>query len=96
MEREAIAVQSVKDLQASGKRWLEDVLGRHLEENQRVFIMVFTPGVIPSDAARREALAGLEATWADVEKHRKEHGIDDKDFDSAVDEAMRHLRPNNS
>lgn len=93
MEREPVAVQSVKDIQASGKRWLEDVLGRQLESNQQVFIMVFTPGVVPSDERRREALAGLERTWEQVEKHMKAHGITADEFDTAVDEAMEHVRP---
>lgn len=93
MEREPVAVQSVKDIQASGKRWLEDVLGRHLENNQQVFIMVFTPGVVPSDERRREALAGLEKTWERVEKHMKDRGNTADEFDAAVDEAMEHVRP---
>jgi hypothetical protein len=93
MEREPITVQSVKDIQANGKRWLEDVFGRHLQDSEKVFIMVFTPGVTPSAVARQEALAGLEATWAQVDKHRREHGISDEEFDAAVDEAMEQVRP---
>src|SRR5438128_1151946 len=57
MEHELLTVQNVKDLQAHGKRWLEDVLGGHLKENQQVFIMVFNPDVEPDEATRRQALA---------------------------------------
>jgi hypothetical protein len=52
MEHEPLTIQSVKDLQDSGKRWLENVLGQHLKENQQVFIMVFTPGVEPDEASQ--------------------------------------------
>src|SRR5207249_3964395 len=55
MEHELLTIQNVKDLQDGGKRWLENVLGQHLRENQQVFIMVFTPGVEPDEAARRGA-----------------------------------------
>jgi hypothetical protein len=92
MEREHIAVQNVKDLQTSGKHWLEDVLGQRLRDNQQVFIMVFTPGVVPSDAARREAIPGLQQTWDQVERHQREHGITGEEFDAAVDEAVQDIR----
>src|SRR5438067_11337253 len=92
MEREPIAVQSVKDIQATGKRWLEEVLGHHLGDNQQVFIMVFTPGAEPTEAARAQARAGLEQTWERVEKHMQQHGISEAEFDDAVDEAMKQVR----
>jgi hypothetical protein len=92
MEHDPIAVQSVKDIQDTGKRWLEGVLGQPLRDSQQVFIMAFTPGVIPTEAARRDARAGLEQTWARVEKHLNEQGIKAEEYDAAVDEAMRHVR----
>lgn len=91
MDRE-IALQSVKDIQPTGKHWLEDVLGQHLRDNQQVFIMVFTPGAEPTETARARARAGLEQTWSRVEKHLQEHGISEADFDEAVDEAAREVR----
>ena len=92
MERDLLTVQNVPDLQDSGKRWLEAVLGQHLQGNQQVFIMVFTPGVEPDEATRRQALAGVESTMAEVDKNLSEHGVSDEEFDAAIDEAMKHLR----
>jgi len=34
-----LRIESVKNLQAGGKRLLEDILGQQLQENQKVFIM---------------------------------------------------------
>lgn len=71
---------------------MEGLLGQHLSDNQQVFIMAFTPSVVPGDTARQKARAGLEQTWERVRRHRREQGITDQEFDDAVDEAMRHTR----
>jgi hypothetical protein len=89
---ELLTVQKVKDIQDSGKRWLEDMLGRHLKENQQVFIMVFTPGVEPDESTRRQALASVESTMGQVEKNLAHQGVTDEEFDAAVDEAMEDVR----
>jgi len=93
MEQSAIAVESVKNLQASDKRVLEDILGQKLQENQQVFIMVLSPGTEPDEAARQKARAGLEATFQRTQAYAHERGIADQDIDAAIDEAMEHVRP---
>ena len=92
MKNELLSVQNVKDLQDSGKRWLEGVLGQHLKESQQVFIMVFTPGVEPDEATRRQALTNVERTMAEVERNLTEDGVTGNEFDAAVDEAMEDVR----
>ena len=92
MEQSLIAVESVGNLQAGNKRWLEDVLGQQLQENQQVFIMVLSPGSEPDEAARRKARAGLEATFQKTETYAREHGIEGGEIDAAIEEAMRHVR----
>ena len=92
MEHEPLAIQNVKDLQDNGKRWLENVLGQHLKENQQVFIMVFTPGVEPDEALRRQALASVKQTMTHVESNLAEPGVTGEEFDAAVDEAMEDVR----
>jgi hypothetical protein len=92
MQHELVTVQNVRDLQEGGKRWLEEVLGQHIAENQQVFVMVFTPGIEPDEAMRRRALAAVEQTMATVEKNLAEQGVTDEAFDAAVDEAMEHVR----
>ena len=92
MENELLTVQKVNDIQDSGKRWLENVLGRHLKDDQQVFVMVFTPGVEPDEATRRQALATIKQTMIKVEKNLSEQGITEEEFDAAVDEAMEDVR----
>ena len=96
MEHELLTVQKVNDLQDNGKRWLENVLGEHLKENQQVFIMVFTPGVLPDPASRLTSLASVKQIMAQVEKTLAEDGVTDEQFDAAVDEAMEYVRPRES
>jgi hypothetical protein len=92
MENDLLATQNVAELQDSGKRWLEGVLGKHLQHDQQVFICVFTAGAEPTEATRRQALAAIENTMADVEKNLSEHGATDDEFDEAIDKAMEHIR----
>jgi hypothetical protein len=93
MQLELHTVQNVKDLQESGKRWLEGVLGQDLRENQQVFIMVFTPGVEPDEASRGQARAGLERTFQKTAEYAETHCVADGEIDAAVDEAMQQVRP---
>jgi len=93
MEKSPIAVESVKNLEANGKRLLEDILGHQLQENQQVFIMVFSPGAEPNDAACGHARAGLESTFAKTTAHAQQHGFADEEIDAAVLEAMDYVRP---
>jgi hypothetical protein len=92
MERPAFAVESVRDLQAGGKRLLEDILGQPLQENQQVFIMVLSPGIEPDESARAQARAGLEATFQKTEAYAQEHDVSGEDIDAAIREAMDHVR----
>lgn len=92
MENELVTVQKVHGLQDNGRRWLENVLGEHLNENQQVFIMVFTPGMQPDDATRRQALASVKQTMSAVENNLSAAGVSQDEFDAAVDEAMEDVR----
>ena len=93
MEKSPVAVESVKNLQAGGKRLLEDILGQQLQENQQVLIMVFSPGMEPDDAARRRARTGLEETFQKTAAYAQEDGIAEEEIDAAIQEAMDHVRP---
>jgi hypothetical protein len=93
MERVPITVESVRNLQASDKRLLEDIVGQPLQDNQQVFIMVLSPGSEPDEAARRQARAGLEAVFQKTAAHASEHGIAEDEIDAALQEAAQQLRP---
>lgn len=92
MQNEFVAVQNVKDLQNTDKQWLENLLGHHLEQNQQVYIMVFTPGIEPDATAKRHGLAVMQQTWNHVEGNLQDKGVTGGEFDAAIDEAMQQLR----
>jgi hypothetical protein len=93
MEPMPVIVEDVKNLQPNGKRLLEGLLGQQLQQNQQVFIMVLSPGSEPDEDARRRARAGLEITFGNTAAYAQQHGIEDKEVDAAIREAMDNVRP---
>ena len=85
-------VHNVRDIQDGEKRWLENLLGQHLEDSQRVFTMVLTPGIMADDETRRRAATNMERTFERTDAHAREQGITPEEADAAVQEAMDHMR----
>jgi hypothetical protein len=92
MKRSPIAVESVSNLPADDKRLLEGMLGQELEKDQQIFIMVFSPGTEPDEAARSRARAGMEETFRRTEAYARAHQVSDEQVDAAIEEAMREVR----
>jgi hypothetical protein len=83
---------NVKDIQESGRRWLEQTLGQPLQEDQQVQIQVVEATSVSDEANRRQAWAELERTFAKSVAFAEQHGISEQDIDEAVDEAVEHVR----
>ena len=82
----------VSDLTGDERRSVEHLLGQPLQENQQVYILAFTPGVVPDEKTCQRALTSMRQAFAAAERHAQAHGIDDSEFDAAVDEALEHVR----
>jgi hypothetical protein len=87
---------NVGDIKGDHRRSIEDLVGRSLDEDARVYIMVYKAGVVPDADTRREAREGLRQTFAKTKAYAAEHGITDDEADAAVDEAMEHVRGRHS
>jgi len=85
-------VRDAKAFQGNERRWLEDSLGQSLREDQKVFIMAFTPGVPPDGTARQKAKKSLHQIFSKAEAHARQNGITQQQIDEAIDEAMSQER----
>lgn len=83
---------SVSEMAGDDRRSVEHLLGRALEEDQQVYILAFTPGVVPDEQTRRDALASMQNTFAQAERHARQQGVSDDAIDEAVDEASDRIR----
>ena len=83
---------NVGDIDNEERRSLEQLLGQKLQDNQQVYIIAFTPGIVPDDETRRRAVTNLRKIFAKTEQYAKEHGITDEAIDGAVDEAVENVR----
>ena len=88
---ESNALRNVGDLQDDKKRLLEDLLGVELEAGQEIFIMAYTPGLVPDAATRKAALDRLRSLIAEAQANVQKQGIKPGDSD-AIDEAMERIR----
>jgi len=82
----------VNDIPEPDRRSLENLLGRPLQTDQQVFVMVFSAGKAPNEAERRAATERIRHTLDTVDRHRAAHGITDDELEAAVDEAMDQVR----
>jgi hypothetical protein len=83
----------VNDLSEPDRRLLENLLGHPLLADQQVFVIVYSAGELPDEAARRAAAENIRRTLDKIDRHRMASGITEEEIDAAVDEAMDHVRP---
>jgi mannose/cellobiose epimerase-like protein (N-acyl-D-glucosamine 2-epimerase family) len=88
---ENISINLARDLPASARSAVENLLGRSLRDDEEVSVMALDPHPAPSGEAR----------WASADRLRsaldqlalKAQNVANGEVDEAVDEAMNHIRP---
>ena len=85
-------IRNVSDIGGNPRRWLESSLGQHLQDNQRVMIMVLNVGTEPDETTRREAHEKLRGIRAEAAASIKAQGVAPEDVDAVVDEAVAEAR----
>jgi hypothetical protein len=88
---ENVSINLARDLPASARSAVEDLLGRSLRDDEEVSIMALDPHPAPSGEARRASAERLRSTL-DQLAHRAQD-VADGEVDAAIDEAMNRIRP---
>ena len=86
------AVCSVNTLDEPQRQAFESVVGSPLAPDQRVFILVYSPGAAPDEEKRRRAREKLDAIYQKADAHVAQLGVTQDEFDAAVDEAVENTR----
>jgi hypothetical protein len=89
---EAMVTKSVGEIPDDARRGLEGLLGHELQPDQRVFVMVLSANPVPDEPTRRGAAQGIRSIIAQAQHHADALGVSDDEIDSAVEEAMAHVR----
>ena len=71
---------------------IEEILGKKLQDEQRVYIMVYNVGVEPDDEVRLRSAEKIGSILDRAHRNADAQGITSEEADEAVDEAMRHVR----
>ena len=88
---ENVSIDLARDLPASARSAVENLLGRSLCDDEEVSIMALDPHPAPSGKARRVSAERLRGALDQLAL--KAQDVADGEVDDAVDEAMNHIRP---
>ncbi len=89
-------IRNVQEIKASERKVYEDVLGEHLQDSQRVLIMVLNPGVELDEAIRNKAMDDFHQLCKQGTENRERLGVSVEEADQIVDEAIQHVRSQKS
>jgi hypothetical protein len=88
---ENVSINLARDLPASARSAVENLLGRSLRDDEEVSIMALEPHPAPSGEARRASADRLRGALDQLA--HKAQDVADGEVDAAIDEAMDHIRP---
>jgi hypothetical protein len=87
----SVLIHKASELRPKTRVALEAELGRRLQDNEQVSIMVFVPHESPEGKARRKAGRRLEEHLNRTDAKTK--SVSEAEMDAALDEALRSVRP---
>ena len=85
-------IRNVTELAAPERQLYETVLGEHLEESQRVLVMVLKPGIEADESIRHKAMKRFHELCKEGSENRERLGVSVDQTDATVDEAIAHVR----
>ena len=89
---ETSSFNTVADLSHEQRLAVEAMVGRPLDAEDTVFLVVMRPGHEPTAADKARARARLEKVFAEADRHGLEQGISAADADAAIDSAVQDVR----
>jgi hypothetical protein len=89
---EATSFSNVADLSQEQRLAVESMVGRPLQAEDRVFLVVLRPNREPTAEAKARARARVEQVFAQTDRYGQEHGITADEADAAIDQAVREIR----
>lgn len=87
----SVLIHKASELRPRTRAALESELGRRLQDNEQVSIMVFVPHEAPEAKARREAGRRLEEHLNRTDAKTKT--VPEAEMEAVLDEALRSVRP---
>ncbi len=89
---EATPFSNAADLSIAQRQAVESMVGRTLESQDMVFLVVLRPGREPSADDKARARAQLEQVFQQSDRFGQEQGIDPSAADAVIDAAVQDVR----
>jgi hypothetical protein len=85
-------VCNVRDFGDAERASLERLVGRHVDADYRVQVILFPPPQEPHPTVVAKAVEGMEQFLSAAAASARSHGITDEEIDAAVEEAITSVR----
>ena len=85
-------IRNVKDIDGDDRCGLENVVGKHLQDNQQVIIHVIDVGIEPDEETRRAGLKAAREVARQGRANAAAQGVTEEEAGQIIDEAIRHVR----
>jgi hypothetical protein len=89
---ETTLFSNVADLSEEQRSAVESMVGRSLQSEDRVFLVVLRTDREPTPEAKARARAKLDQVFAKTDSYGREPGISADDANAAIDQAVREIR----
>lgn len=83
---------SAAELSTTQRQAVESMVGRTLESQDMVFLVVMRPGQEPTAEGKARARARLERVFQQTDRFGQEQGIEPGAADAAIDAAVQDVR----
>lgn len=87
-----MTTRNVNEIASAERAALEALLGGKLSSEQQVFVIAYTPAVMPDPDARAAARQRLIKTFEEIDRNGDPSSVSEEEADATIKEAMERDR----
>ena len=81
--------RTVREITSNQRLAIEELVGGYLAPDQRIFVLAYCPGEVPSESMRSVAQNQIEELLSKAHQHSSKQGVTSAEIDEAISEAIQ-------